>query len=74
MQSKLETRNGQSSIGRNIVRKSYMKYKGPAELFAVSLLQAFLDGAFPEGDGEREESSLSRIYGSCAAKARKHCQ
>ena len=47
--------------------------KGPTELFAVSLLLAFLDGAL-EGDGEREESSLSRICGSCAAKARKRCQ
>ena len=50
-----------------------MKYKGPAELFAVSLLLAFLDGA-QVGDEEREGSPLSRICGSCAAKARKRYQ
>ena len=62
-----------TGIGRNIVRKSHMKYKGPAELFAVSLLLAFLDGAL-EGDGEREGPPLNRICGSCAAKARKRYQ
>ena len=50
-----------------------MKYKDPAELVAVSLLLAFLDGAL-EGDGEREGPPLNRICGPSAAKTRKRYQ
>ena len=50
-----------------------MKDQGPAELFAVSLLLAFINGALV-GDEEREGSILGRICGSCAAKARKRYQ